>query len=204
MIRVNLVKATGASVGLNVEDGTTVGKLVSGQGINFSNSIVRVNRQDAAEDQVLGNGDIITVTQRDMKGADEVDALQTKTYESIVNFGAGKLAINDGVIGEVLKEEFEAACKAQKAVVADVLGMMRADSGSLNREIEATEKRLADLNKQRAEANYALSQLLKPDVYNVFSAIAYLGLKGDASHYCARMGCSVPDAKSDVWKTSAE
>jgi hypothetical protein len=201
---VRLMLPNGGMDLVSVDPGTSVGSLLSSKGYSFGNTIVRVNRKEATESQILGNGDLVSVTMTDMKGAEEdvPEAIREKSYQDIVDYGAGKLSLTDSVLDQVLAEELKASQAAHKKVVAEVVANLRADFGCLNRDIAELEKTLVRVREQRAQAVYALGQLSEKN--NIFSALAHLGLKDQAEGFCHRMGCSVPPADSPLWNTSAE
>lgn len=181
---------------IEVSDGATVRDALAKAGVPTDNVLVNVNRVKGSLDQVVGNSDMITVTQTNLKGAAEA----LLTFDDIRNWGKGEAVVTGDVVAEAMKEVAEEGAKAHKAIVKEVLGLAKASAASVNKAVADAEKQLKAAQESAAEFNYAYDQLKSG---NIFSLLGFASLKEQAPHYCARMGCEVPANDSDVWATSA-
>lgn len=203
----NTGSSTNPDQWVNVDAGSTVRTALATGRVPTENVSVRVNRQDASLDDVLSPEDQIVVTAKNLKGAaDEVvpmdvDAIKM-SVEEIINWGTGEGKVRTGVVGKALAQQAEEAQGKLLKVVKGLIEEARPQSAYANKQIADLEKALAEAKDHKVRFSYALSQLVTKE--NPFALLALMGRKHEAACLCAAIGCDVPDAKSPLWKTSAE
>jgi hypothetical protein len=192
---------------VNVDPGSTVRAALVAAKVPTDSVSVRVNRQDASIDDILSPEDQVVVTAKNLKGAaDEVvpmdiDAINM-SVEEIIGWGTGEGKVRTGVVGKALQQQAEEAQGKMLKVVKGLIEEARPQSAYANKQIATLEKALAEAKDHKARFSYALSQLVTKD--NPFALLALMGRKHEATALCQAIGCDVPDAKSPLWKTSAE
>jgi hypothetical protein len=190
---------------VNVDAGSTVRAALIAAKVPTENVSVRVDRQDASLDDVVGPESQIVVTAKNLKGAaDEVvdiDAINM-SVEEIIGWGTGEGKVRSGVVGKALAQQAEEAQGKMLKVVKGLIEEARPQSAHANKQIVTLEKALAEAKDHKARFSYALAQLVNKD--NPFALLALTGRRHEAAALCQAIGCDVPDVKSPLWKTSAE
>lgn len=175
-----------------VEENSSIRQVLGQCGIPTDNVHVNLDGVSTSLDSPVGPNSRITVTATNLKGA-------VVSFDEILAWGTGKGVVADNVLEQAMAELAEEGAKAHKQIVKELVEVMQDEANCANSALIAAKKALAAAEENVAELAYASEQLKEG---NIFSLLGYAGLKGEARHYCNRMGCEVPAANSQVWATS--
>jgi len=197
--------STGNQEAVNVEQGATVADAVRAAGIAVDGNItVRKNRADCTTTDLVYDGDKISVTRKDLKGAAEgADAAAIQlTYDDILNAGTNPPKVESTIVAKAMAKHAEKSNEALLGVVTSLLDEARTEAPCVNRAVDDAEKALANAKDDQARFGYALNQLNTKG--NIFAMLGFLGRKDQAAAICNRIGCKVPGDKDALWHTSAD
>jgi putative ubiquitin-RnfH superfamily antitoxin RatB of RatAB toxin-antitoxin module len=197
--------STGSTVPVSVESGSTVTDAVRAAGITpDANITVRKNRADCTLSDLVCEGDKISVTRKDLKGAAEAaegDVLQV-TYEDIVNAGTKPAAVANAVVAKAMAKHAEAANERLVGVIGGLLGNAREEAPCVNRAVVEAEAALEAAKDDQKRFAYAFDQLSSKG--NIFALLGFMGRKDEAHCICNKLGCAVPANNSPLWHTSVD
>lgn len=182
--------------GLVLNQGSTVRSALEQIGVSGSNYTIRVNRAQANLDTVLYDGDSVSFTRTDLKGADPILEF---TFDDILNAGNRPLGADAGAFDKAVADYSERAKRVHTEVVGEMLSDARNAAPRVNAAVTMAENALEKARENQARFTYCVNQL---QANNPFALMAFLGRKQDAADVCARLGCSVPAADSPLWNTS--
>lgn len=196
----NTADSSGVKVG-EFEEGTKVSSVLEHWSISPSSSKILVNSSAATLDKVLSNGDRITVSRTDLKGADEVSESTSGTQDAdiiklITEFGGGDASASSAISCATKEIETELA-NVKKDIIKTLLRLANAQKGPILHEVENIKKALEASQKHQAKFVSSVTALVKNE--NIFPFLAFAGLKEDAPHYCAQLGIQVPADDDEVW-----
>lgn len=205
--------STGNQEAVNVEQGATVSDAVRAAGIAVDGNItVRKNRQDCTLGEAVYDGDKISVTRKDLKGAAgepdaAVDAAANAaaiqiTYQDILSAGTGPAKVGSAIVAQAMAEHAKKSNAALLGVVTSLLDEARSEAPCVNRRVADAEKALAAAKDDQARFGYALNELNTNG--NIFSMLGFLGRKDQAAAICNKIGCKMPADKDALWHTSAD
>lgn len=198
--------STGDNTPVTVEQSATVADALRKAGITPDGNItVRKNRENCTLSDALYDGDRISVTRKDLKGAapdaapDLATALQV-TYEDIVNAGKATPGVANAVVAKAMQKHAEQSNEKLVKVIGGLLSEARDEGPVVNRAVAEAEAALAEAKDNQARFEYAFKRLA--DSGNIFALLGFLGRKDEAAFICDQLGCAVPPANSPLWHTS--
>lgn len=184
--------------------GATVADAMAAAGVSGENYTIRVNRAPAEMCTTLFDGDSISFTRKDLKGAaDEVPAEPVNldiAFNDIINWGQRDEVMQGTAYERAVAAQMKEASQVVERVISGFLRDARQEAGSVNASVERAEQNLAKARDYKVRFEYCVNQLRNN---NPFALLSFLGRKDEAVAICQQLGCRVPDSKSDVWRTSA-
>ena len=169
--------------------------------INLNAVTIRKNRESSTLCDTVRSGDRVTITRKDLKGAADDNPVANYSYEDLVlkSGTQNNVVGQDGAYALALKQVFDNAQQVATKQIASLMELGRHEGSRVNASIKEAEKTLANARTRKDHLAYAAVQLKGG---NIFSMMAFLGIKDQAYDVCQDIGCEVPAASSPLWATA--
>ena len=184
---------TGANKSINLLPGATVADALAQAGVSSEGSMVRVNQQEAALDQPLGDGDRVSVTKKGLKGA------QMRTFDQLLNAETACQAAGNDLVAAAQAERD----KKSRDQLVKVYETLLAQAEGVERDVEVGVQRLGQqLADARAHYNKVTFVVSELRAGRPFPFYALQGNKAVAIDLCKQLGVAVPPNDSECWNTT--
>lgn len=189
-----LSSVTGNVQPVMLDSPATVREAISKAGMSADNATIRVNNQPCPSlDKTLGEGDMISITQANLKAA------QRLTFEELLSLKNTTPDADLDVVNQAASERLDAK---KKEVVQYYASLLAASERVEYVEDKAVSDLGIALNKARqshAKVKYCIDELKsgRPCPF-----IALTGRKSEASVIFQELGIHVPENDSDCWCTT--